>query len=66
MTFDSPTTCDFGLAANAGHDNVVAVGPGVERIIGPFPGNRFTSAATGLVSVSYSGVTTVTVAVIRP
>lgn len=63
VTFDSPGTCDFGLAAAAAHDAVIAVGAGEERIIGPFPVTpRFSST----VAVTYSGVTSVTVSVIRP
>jgi hypothetical protein len=65
VTFDSPGTCSFNVAANAAHDDVVAVGAGEERLIGPFPVTRFNDGA-GNVAVSYSGVVTVTVAVIRP
>lgn len=65
VTFDSPATCSFALAANAAHDTVVAVGPAEERLIGPFPAVRFNDGS-GNVLVSYSGVTSVTVAVIRP
>jgi hypothetical protein len=65
VTFDSPGTCVFGLAANSAHDNAVSVGAGEEKIIGPFPTVRFNDAS-GLVSASYSGVGTVTVAVLSP
>lgn len=41
-------------------DLVVAVGAGLRKVIGPFPRN-FIDPATGLISVTYSGVTTVTV-----
>lgn len=65
VTFDSPATCSFAGAALAAHDNVVSVGAAEERLIGPFPAVRFNDG-NGNVQVSYSGVTTVTVAVIRP
>lgn len=65
VTFDSPGTCDFAAAANAAHDNVVTVPAGEQRIIGPFPVTRFNDG-NGNVSVTYSAVTSVTVAVIRP
>jgi hypothetical protein len=64
VTFDSPGTCSFGLAASASHDLAVSVGAGVEKIIGPFPRDRF-SDANGSVQVTYSGVTSLTVAVLR-
>lgn len=57
VTVDSPTVCDQGGT----HDLVVAVPAGQERIIGPFPVARFGSS----VAVTYSGVTTVTVAAVR-
>lgn len=65
VTIDSPATCSFSLAASSGHDTVVAVGAAEERIIGPFPVTRFNDGS-GNVSVTYSGVTSLTVAVIRP
>lgn len=43
---------------------VVAVANGTERWIGPLPGSRFTNPANGNIEVAYSGVTTVTVAVV--
>lgn len=45
-------------------DVVVAVAAGVEKIIGPIPSAYNTD--TGNVAVSYSAVTSVTVAVIQP
>lgn len=65
VTFDSPATCSFAGAAIAAHDNVVSVGAAEERLIGPFPAVRFNNAAGDCI-VTYSGVTSVTVAVIRP
>jgi hypothetical protein len=65
VTFDSPATCSFAGAALAAHDAAVSVGAGAERLIGPFPAVRFNDGS-GNVNVTYSGVATVTVAVIRP
>ena len=45
-------------------DRVVAVAAGVEKLIGPFAPKVFNDAA-GIVAVTYSGVTTVTVAVLE-
>lgn len=44
-------------------DNVVAVGPGVTALIGPFPQSGFNDG-DGKVNINYSGITTVTVAAI--
>ena len=49
---------------NAVADPVVAVGAGVTKAIGPFPRYIFNDA-NGLVQVTYSGVTTVTVKVLK-
>lgn len=43
------------------HDNVVAVGAGATKLIGPFPASRFNNPATGAASVTYSSATSVTV-----
>lgn len=61
VTFDSPNTCSFGLAANPAHDDVVTVAAGVTELIGPFDKDRHNTTA-GLIVVTYSSVTTVTVA----
>jgi hypothetical protein len=60
VTFDSPGTCDFELAANSAHDLAVTVAAGVEKVIGPFSQTRFNDAS-GHVVVTYSSTTTVTV-----
>lgn len=58
VTFDSPGTCSFGLAANAAHDLAVVV-PGVtgapaNRVsVGPFPTTRFNDA-NNRVQITYS------------
>ena len=62
VTIDSTRT----FAANSGAaaaDLVIAVANGAERMIGPFGPDFSTSA--GLVTISYSAVTSVTVAAIR-
>jgi hypothetical protein len=56
VTLNSQTNCDQGFD----HDEVVAVPNGGERIIGPFPA-RFQDSS-GNVQVTYSAVTSVTVA----
>jgi hypothetical protein len=60
VTVDSQKTCDQGFD----HNLVVAVPAGATRLIGPFPGKRFVGADKK-VSVAYSAVTSVTVAVIQ-
>lgn len=54
VTVNSETKCNFGFD----HDVTVSVPAGGERIIGPFPRNRFGSPT----SISYSDVTSVTIA----
>lgn len=44
---------------------VVAVGAGVTKDIGPIPSGLYQDATTGLAQITYSGVTTVTVAAIQ-
>jgi hypothetical protein len=46
-------------------DVAVSVSNGSEQIIGPFPAGLFQSASTGLASITYSGVTSVTVGCFR-
>jgi hypothetical protein len=58
----SANVCSFGIA-NAAHDLAVVVGAGADRLIGPFSKDRFADA-NGSVHVTYSGVTSLTVAVI--
>lgn len=59
VTVDSVTTCNFGFDHNS--PDAASVGAGETRFFGPFPVARFGSS----VAVSYSGVTSVTVAAIR-
>lgn len=60
VTINSQTPCSYGFD----HDVVVAVPNGEDRMIGPFPKTRFDDA-NGKVQVSYSDVTSVTVAAIE-
>ena len=59
VTIDSLVACNQG----SDHDIVVAVANGVTKRIGPFDPSRFNNSA-GLTSVSYSAVTSVTVAAV--
>lgn len=57
VTVDSKIPCNFG----SDHDVVVSVPNAGERIIGPFDQSRFGTD----VNITYSAVTTVTVAAIK-
>lgn len=46
-------------------DVAVAVPAGGERMIGPFPAEHFAAASDGLADISWSGVTSVTVAAVQ-
>jgi hypothetical protein len=46
-------------------DIAVAVPAGGERIIGPFPADDFADPSNGRADITYSGVVTLTIAVIR-
>lgn len=59
VTVDSKVPCNQG----ADHDLAVSVPAGGERMIGPLPSHRFADS-TGTGSVSYSGVTSLTIAAI--
>lgn len=63
LTFDSPGTCDFGLAANAAHDLAVVVGAGVTKMVGPFSTNKFNDA-TGQIIFTTSNFTNCKLAVL--
>lgn len=60
VTVDSVAPCNQGFD----HNVVVAVAASAEKLIGPFPKSRFNDAAEK-VQVTYSAVTTVTVAAVR-
>lgn len=59
VTLNSQKTCDQGFD----HDENVSVPAGGERMVGPFS-DRFYDP-TGYVNVTYSGVTSVTVAAVE-
>jgi hypothetical protein len=59
VTVDSVRPCDQGFD----HDYVISVPAGGERMIGAFEQSRFNNADQR-VSISYSGVTSVTIAVL--
>lgn len=54
--------CSFGIA-NAAHDLAVSVGAGSDKMIGPFDKDRFNDTS-GNVNLSYSGVTSLSIAVL--
>jgi hypothetical protein len=60
VTINSQKVCDQGVD----HDVVVAVAAGAEKVLSGFTSERFADA-NGYVQVAYSGVTTVTVAVVE-
>jgi hypothetical protein len=60
VTMNSQTACSFGFD----HDAAVAIPASEERMIGPFPKNRFDDS-NGKVLITYSGVTSLTIAVLR-
>lgn len=66
VTFTSQVTSadTIGLGKVALSNLAVSVAAGVTKYIGPFSGRRFNNAS-GAVAVSYSGVTSVTVAAVK-
>lgn len=64
VTIATPGTVD-GLAIA---DRTIAVGAGETRLVGPFPPGIYndTFISGGVVAMTYSGVTTFTVTVIKP
>jgi hypothetical protein len=59
-TINSVTPCNHGFD----HDVAISVPAGDDRIVGPFPAQRFNDL-NNKVSVAYSAVTSVTVAAIK-
>lgn len=60
VTIVSARTCNFGYQ----HDIQVTVPASSEKMIGPFPPERFNNDS-GMVQVNYSAVTSVTVAALE-
>ena len=46
-------------------DNAVVVTAGEERFIGPFPYEHYSAASDGLAAITYSGVTSLTIAAFK-
>lgn len=63
VTADAPNADNFGIIDNA-HDSPATIAAGAERLLGPFPPGRFNDA-NGRVQLTYSGVTSLTVAPFR-
>jgi hypothetical protein len=61
VTIDCPNACSFGVTDNA-HDKVVSVPAGENRFI---PVEARFGNASGIASISYSGVTSLTIAAFR-
>ena len=64
VTFDDPNSPSPASASQFNPDVAVSVPAGARRTIGPFPPFRFNDA-NGRVNVTYSGVTSLTVEVLR-
>jgi hypothetical protein len=60
VTVDAPNACSFGVTHDS-HDLSIAIPAGEDRMIGPFPTDRF-SDSSNLVKATYSDVTSLTVA----
>lgn len=66
VTFDAvPSYSDNALGDLALADTAVVVPANAEKVVGFFPPARFNNTATGKVAVTYSGVTSLTVAVVK-
>ena len=61
VTVNSLVACDQG----SDHDSVTSVGAGAESMIGPFDRTRFNDPITGRAAITYSGVTSLTLAPIQ-
>lgn len=57
VTVDSVAPCSQG----SDHNLVVSVPAAGERLIGPLPPDRYAAVTDGLVAVTYSGVTSLTI-----
>ena len=61
LTIETPATVD-GLAVA---DRTVSIPAGEERMVGPFQAATYNDSG-GLVQLTYDGVTSVTIAIIKP
>ena len=64
VTIVQAVSCSFG-GATPTHDRVVSVPASGERMIPTGPAARYASQSTGLASITYSAVTSVTVAAVQ-
>lgn len=62
VTIATPKTTSFGAAIA---DIAVSVPAAGERMIGPFPRQHFADTDDGLADITYSGVTSLTVAAVE-
>lgn len=62
LQYNGPGGTIDGVALS---NRTVSVGAGKRAIVGPFPGNLYTSQSTGRVTVGWSAVTSVKVAVLQ-
>lgn len=61
VTITAQTPCNHGSL----HDGGGSVAAGAERMFGPISPSRFARSSDGLAAITYSGVTSVTVAAIK-
>ncbi len=61
VTVNSLVACNQG----SDHDSITSVGAGAEAMIGPFNETRFNDSSTGRAAITYSGVTSLTIAAIK-
>lgn len=62
VTLTSPNPCSFGVVHTA-HDDIIAVAAGAEQMI-KVDRDKHANASTGIVTVNYSSVTSVTAALV--
>ena len=66
VTFDAlPSYTDNALGLLSLADTVITVPASGEKVVGFFPPARFNDVTTGRVAMTYSGVTSLTVAVVK-
>lgn len=61
ITVNSLVNCSQGFD----HNSITAIVAGAESMIGPFDLTRFNASATGRAAITYSGVTSLTIAAVR-
>lgn len=63
VTVSAPSPCSFGVV-NVVHASVTVIPAGEDRLIGPFPTDQHNNMS-GVATATYTGVTTVTVALVH-